>query len=240
MCSVRHRPMPSPPKLRAVDASSGVSALARTFSVRISSTQPISLPKSPVSSGWIFGTSPCSTSTARAVDGDRVAFLQHRVAGGERLRRVVDAQLAGAGDARRAHAAGDHRRVAGHAAAGGENALARRACRRCPRARSRCGSGSPSCRPWPTLSASSAEKTICPDAAPGDAGRPLPSTSFLRLRVDHRVQQLVELRRLDAADRFLLVDQTLLAHLDGDAQRGRRPCACRCGSAASRAYPSGW
>ena len=29
------------------------------------------------------------------------------------------------------------------------------------------------------FSASSAEKTICPDAAPGDAGRPLPITSFL-------------------------------------------------------------
>ena len=53
--------MPSQPKLRAVDASSGVSALARTLSVRISSTHSISLPKSPVSSGWIFGTSPFIT-----------------------------------------------------------------------------------------------------------------------------------------------------------------------------------
>ena len=36
------------------------------------------------------------------------------------------------------------------------------------------------------------------------------------------MQQLVELSRIDAADRFLLVDQALVAHLDGDAQRRLR------------------
>ena len=40
MCSVRQRPIPSAPKLRARAASSGVSALARTPSARSSSAQP--------------------------------------------------------------------------------------------------------------------------------------------------------------------------------------------------------
>ena len=56
---------------------------------------------------------------------------------GHRLRRVVDADRARAGDAGLAHAARHHRRVRGHAAARGQDALARRACRGCPRARSR-------------------------------------------------------------------------------------------------------
>src|SRR6185437_7120526 len=42
MCSVRHSPIPSAPKLRATRASRGVSALARTLSVRTSSAQPSS------------------------------------------------------------------------------------------------------------------------------------------------------------------------------------------------------
>ena len=54
--------MPSAPKRRAVRASSGVSALARTFILRIASAQPIRVAKSPDSSGWIVGTSPSMTS----------------------------------------------------------------------------------------------------------------------------------------------------------------------------------
>ena len=41
MCSVRHRPMPSAPSSRALAASAGVSALARTRSRRTSSAQPV-------------------------------------------------------------------------------------------------------------------------------------------------------------------------------------------------------
>ena len=43
-----------------------------------------------------------------------------------------------------------------------------------------------------------------------------------RLRVDHGVQQLVDLRRLHAHHRLAAVDQTLLRHLHRDAYRGRR------------------
>ena len=47
ICSVRHRPIPSAPNLRAVAASFGVSALALTLSLRTSLAQPIILPKYP-------------------------------------------------------------------------------------------------------------------------------------------------------------------------------------------------
>ena len=59
----------------------------------------------------------------RAVDGEDLAFLQRHAACRHGLRPVIDPQRAGAGDARLAHAARDHRRVRGHAAARGQNAF---------------------------------------------------------------------------------------------------------------------
>ena len=41
-------------------------------------------------------------------------------------------------------------------------------------------------------------------------------------RIDGRMQQLVERRRIDARDRFLPRDHALIGELDGDAQRGLR------------------
>ena len=58
MCSVRQRPMPSAPNERAVRASVGVSALARTFMRRTASAHSMILPKSPESSGWSIATAP--------------------------------------------------------------------------------------------------------------------------------------------------------------------------------------
>ena len=42
-----------------------------------------------------------------------------------------------------------------------------------------------------------------------------------RWRVEHRVQQLIELLRSDAQHGFLLVDQAFVHHVDRDANRGR-------------------
>src|SRR5262249_3609126 len=42
-----------------------------------------------------------------------------------------------------------------------------------------------------------------------------------RFRIDHRMEQLVELRRFDAPDGGRLVDQAFVDHLDGDPDRGR-------------------
>ena len=62
MCSVRHRPMPSAPNLRAVSASTRVSALVRTFMRRSLSAQPIMVAKSPESCGCTVAISPTITS----------------------------------------------------------------------------------------------------------------------------------------------------------------------------------
>ena len=62
MCSVRQSPMPSAPNLSATRASFGVSALARTPSLRVASAQPIRVANSPESAGSLIGTRPASTS----------------------------------------------------------------------------------------------------------------------------------------------------------------------------------
>ena len=62
MCSVRTSPMPSAPNSRAFFASSGVSALARTPSVRILSAQPRNSLTSTVSCGGMSFTASTMTS----------------------------------------------------------------------------------------------------------------------------------------------------------------------------------
>ena len=61
MCSVRQRPMPSAPNSRAFAASSGVSAFARTRSRRSSSAQPRIVPKFSSIAGGTSGTDPTIT-----------------------------------------------------------------------------------------------------------------------------------------------------------------------------------
>ena len=134
---------------------------------------------------------------------------------------LVDFDAAGAGHARNTHAAGDHRRVAGHAAARRQNALRhfhavdvvrhgfgahqdhRRGFRRDHRLVGRehhlSHRGAGRCR-----------QTL------GDQ-----SQRLLRLRIEHRVQKLIELLRIHAQHRFLLVDQAFLHHVDGDLDRRR-------------------
>src|SRR5258707_1132942 len=64
MCSVRVRPMPSAPKLRATSASCGVSAFVRTFSVRYSSAHFMIWANAPLSDASTVGTWPSYTSPA--------------------------------------------------------------------------------------------------------------------------------------------------------------------------------
>ena len=112
MCSVRQRPMPSAPNSRAVRASSGVSALARTF-MRARRVGPAH------QRGEIAGQlrlqhrhRALQHLPGGAVDGDDVARLQGHAAGAISVCAcVVDADRAGAGDAGLAHAARHHRRV---------------------------------------------------------------------------------------------------------------------------------
>ena len=62
---------------------------------------------------------------------------------------------------------------------------------------------------FPRSAAVSASKTIFPEAAPGEAFSPCATTSTLADGVDHRVQELVELRGVDADDGVLARDQAL-------------------------------
>jgi hypothetical protein len=104
MCSVRQSPMPSAPNLMAARASAGVSALARTLSLRTASAHFISVPNSPVSSGSRIATlrtSTCPVVIARgrrqlqydgALTGDWPRDL-HGLAAREFERVVVDVRI---------------------------------------------------------------------------------------------------------------------------------------------------
>ncbi len=66
MCSVRHRPIPSAPSLRALAASSPVSALARTASLplRMTSAHDSTVSKAAGGLAAVSGTSPATTMPA--------------------------------------------------------------------------------------------------------------------------------------------------------------------------------
>ncbi len=71
-------------------------------------------------------------------------------------------------------------------------------------------------------SASSAENTILPEAAPGDAGNPRASTVVFADGIEHRMQQLVQRPGFDPADRLLAIDHPFLDQRHRDLQRGLR------------------
>ena len=144
--------------------------------------------------GLMVGTSPSMTSPVAPSMVTRSPRVQLHVAHPHDPGLVVDPQLAGAGDAGPAHAARHHRGVAGHAAAGRQDAL---------------GGvhavdvlGLVSTRQRMTVSpaaacfsASSAVNTILPEAAPGEAGRPRAIDLALGAGVEGRMEQLVEASR---------------------------------------------
>jgi len=76
----------------------------------------------------------------------------------------------------------------------------------------------------PRSSAVSASSTIAPEA--GSRRRVQAACGDLNLggRIEHRMEQLVELNRVDAGDRVLAADQALARHVDRGLQR-------RCGRA---------
>jgi len=195
----------------------GVSALARTFMRRTPSAHCIRMANSPVSSGFTIGTAPAITwPLPRRWSECRPSSTSRRRRSWSA--RVVDAKRASAGNAGFAHAAGDDGGVRGHAAAGRDDAFcgvhavdilgrrfhAHRIARR-PEARSCC--------------ASSAENTISPLAAPGDAGSP--TASGVRLALGSIMGAAADERGgVDPRDRVLAGNQPSSAIFDGDPQRG--------------------
>ena len=222
-------------------ASAGVSALARTFRRRTSSAQAISSAKSPESSGWTVGTSPSMTSPVPPSMVMKLAVLHHHAAHRQRAGAVlVDAHVAGAGDAGLAHAARHHGGVAGHAAARGQDALGR------VHAVDVLGAGLAAHQDHllalgaRRFSASSAVNTTLPDGR-ARRGRQAAWRSPCAAPWD-RASDAAAGRATPASMRAtacLLVDQALAHHVDGDLERRLARCACRCASAACRACRAG-
>jgi hypothetical protein len=163
-----------------------------------------------------------------AVDGDELAVLHRRPADRHSARLHVDPQIAGAGDARPPHAAGDDGGVAGHAAArgqdagGGVHAVDVFRTGLDPHENDAVTLGSP------MLGLVGGEG----DAAAGRSRRGRKAARdhlARRLGVEGRVQQLIERTRIDAPDRLAAVDQAFAHHVDGDLERrgGRALAAAR-------------
>ena len=124
-------------------------------------------------------------------------------------------------DADLAHLPGDERRVAGHTALGSEDALRGvHAADVLGLVKSRT---SRTCSPRSAqATASAAEKTTRPVAAPGPAGRPQASAltfsaALLVLGAKDRPQKLVQLVGLDAHERLFGPIRPWVGHVDGDA-----------------------
>jgi len=172
MCSVRQRPMPSPPNLMAVRASSGrigIDAEPRACETEIGPAHQ----RAEFARQFRLDHSASAGQhlAQRSVDGDDVAGLEGARADAHGAAAVVDADAAAAGDTGLAMAACDHRGVRGHAARVVE-CLQRRACRECLLGwfsiRTRTTLRPSAC----SLAASSEENTISPRRRPATpAGR---------------------------------------------------------------------
>ena len=213
MCSVRQSPIPSAPNSRALAASSGLSAFARTRSRRIPSAHSSTAEKSSLICGGTSGTEPTITSPVPP----SIVIMSPSRSSWPRSRAVF---------ARTSTCSASQPVTQGVPIPRATTA----ACEVRPpwavRIPAACtipwkSSGVVSQRTRITLSpalprssAVSASKTIAPARGARRRVQALGDDLDLGRRVDHRMQQLVELRRVDPRDRFLPRDQPLLDHLD--------------------------
>ena len=152
----------------------------------------------------------------------------------------IDLEGLDAAHARRAHAAGDDGRMAGLAAMGSQNALGG------DHAGEVVGVGLPTdehalaARGLGGHGVGGGESRFA-HGAPGlcvQAARE--HVVFGEEFIELRVQELVELLGVDAADGLFLGDQALLHHFDGDVQRGGSGALAHAGLRASTACPARW
>ena len=153
-----------------------------------------------------------------AVDGEEVAVVHHDIAHLHDALLLVDAQIPGAGDARPSHAAGDHRGMAGHAAAGRQHAGGGM------HAVDILGAGLGADQDHLLALGGAVLGLIgAEDGAAGRRpwrGRQAAGDDLARgLGIEGRMQELVEGGGLDARDGLALVDQPLVHHIDGDLER---------------------
>ena len=152
------------------------------------------------------------------VDRQLVSLAQLDLADAERPCPDVDRERVAAGDARLAHAARDDRRVGGHAAVRGQHAP--RVDEAVDVVRRRLPAHEDDVLAGPA--ALLGEIRVEHDRPRGRARRRVQSRRDdldLRVGVDHRVEELVELARVDPGDGLLARDQPLVRHLDRDPQR---------------------
>ncbi len=157
--------------------------------------------------------------TGGTIKGDDVALFDNNAAlGGELLLAIVDDDVAATGDAAFAHAASDDRRVGGHAAASGENPLGGM------HAVDVLGAGlDPHENDLETdlggfLGFVGGEDHLAAGGA-GGSGQALGDDRLGRFGIEGGMQQLVELGGLDPQHPFLVVDQPVLDHVDGNLYR---------------------
>ncbi|MPM36798.1 hypothetical protein SDC9_83400 [bioreactor metagenome] len=156
-----------------------------------------------------------------AVDGDDVALVPGPTVDREDLVGGVDGQLVGAGDAGPAHAAGDHRRVGGHAAVRGQHALGLDDAVDVVRG----GLPADQHDVLTGLAARLGGVGVEDDHADRGARGGVQADGDrlgLGLGVDAGVHQLVQLVGLDPADRLVLVDDALVDQVAGDLDRRPR------------------
>ncbi len=158
-----------------------------------------------------------------AVDGDVVALVEGLSAQGEYFLLLVDINFAAAGHAAGAHAARDNRRVGGHAAANGQDALRDR------HTLDILGGGFTANQDdllallGPLFGILSGEDDLAAGSARGSGEALADDLGGLHLGgVKLGMQQGVELLGLDAQNGGLLVDHALIHQVDRDFQRGGR------------------
>ena len=159
--------------------------------------------------------------TLGTVDGDNVALVQHAVTAldAHDLLGGVDMEALNAADAGRTHAAGDNGGMARLATVAGQNALGG------DHALQVVGVGLPTNQNDLVALVGARDGVVARehDLAHGGTGAGIKTAGeslVLFGSVELWVQELVELRGIDAAHSLIAGDQTLLDHLDGDAQGG--------------------
>jgi len=158
---------------------------------------------------------------AGAVETDPVALLQGHLADVQLLAGVVDVEVAHAGDAALAHAAGDHRRVAGHAAERRQNALRRVHPANVLRAGFSANQNHFLAVLSPGLGHLGGEDNLA-DRRARRSRQTLANDVPFGLRVKLRMQQLVQLIGCNAHHGVFLGNQTLVDHVHRDLHGRRR------------------
>ena len=171
--------------------------------------------------GFHGGNSLTVDVTGRAVDGDVIPFADLLTAEGEVFFILKHLDLAAAGNAAGTHAAGDNRRVGGHAAANGQNALSGRHTLDVLRGGLETDQNDLLALFGPGLGIFCGKDHTAAGSA-GRSGQALADDfgSLERLDVKLRMEQGIELLGLDAHDGLVLGNHAFVHKVDGDLEGG--------------------